>query len=144
MADSNLIVDVSKINNLVSNVDKIHTEAKKPRYYVQGVWCTPLHIDAGTKPLKMEAVTLKSDKFKGLNSSKLTYVYHFNNHFTGTPVVVGTYDGKVPGANIRLEHISGNSTGKGKESVTIVVHAPSGVTWRSGNGFYVHLIVMGH
>jgi hypothetical protein len=145
MGDSNLIVDVSKINNLVSNVERIHTEAKTARYYIGNVWCTALHLDTGAKPLKMEANTISSNSFNGWKSSKLTYTYHFKNHFTGTPVVVATYDGKLAGVTTRIEHIAGNTSGKGKESVTFLVHSPSGVTWQKGKDkFYLHFIVTGH
>jgi hypothetical protein len=146
MGDSNLIVDVSKINNLISNVDRIGAETKTARYYIANVWCTPLHIDTGTKPLKMEANVISSTSFSGFKSTKLTYTYHFKNSFTSTPVVVATYDGPTPGVTVRIQHISGGTSGaKGKDSVTFLLQAPSGTPWQKGRDkFYLHFIATGH
>ena len=143
---NNLFIDVSAINSVITNVERLYTEAKNPKYWVVNTWCSPLHIDAATKPLKMEANTIASTNFTGWKSSKLSYTYHFKNSFTVSPVVTISYDGPLPQVTTRIQHIYGGTAGaKGKDSVTILVHAPSGKTWDKGKDkFYLHFIAVGH
>jgi len=143
---NNLFIDVSALNAVITTVDRLHTEAKHAKYWVANTWCSPLHIDASTKSLKMEANTISSPNFTGWKSSKLSYTYHFKNSFTVSPVVIISYDGPLPQVTTRIQHISGGTAGaKGKDSVTILVHAPSGKTWDKGKDkFYLHFIAVGH
>jgi hypothetical protein len=142
---NNLFIDVSTINANITNVDRLMEEAKKAKYWVAGSWCSPLHIDTATKPLKMEASALSYTNFSGWKSNKLSYTYHFKNSFTTAPIVTVTYDGFTAGVTTRILHVTGTSGAKGKDSVTFLLHAPSNTTWSKGKDkFYLHFIAVGH
>jgi hypothetical protein len=139
---NNLIVDVSKINNAITQANRLYNEAQSKRIWIQGNWAYPLHLDASGQPFKMEAFTVKSSSIKhGWGTDTVYGTWKFHNNFSTFPVVVATFDGNVKGTVIRTNLVV---TGK-HDTFTYHITRPSGTKWQqSRDKFFIHVMAVGY
>lgn len=144
----NLIVDVSTINSTISKVRQLYTEASAGKYYIvqrgtsTGYWSSPLHLTSSFKDFRLEAIVMNSaaTSWKNWNTPKITRTYKFRNDFTLMPVITATYDGNAIGVTVSIDATADGNT------VVVTLLKPSNQKWdaKKDQGFFVHLIAVGH
>ena len=140
---NNLIVDVSSINGAISKVNQLYAEATKSRFYVINKWSSPIAIESGVQPLKIEANIIPSTAIRtGWTKDTVFITYGLTIPFTGKPSVTATYDGNVKGVTIRTNVVNGANNGK--DTITFYVTRPSGVWKQASDSFNIHFIAIGY
>jgi hypothetical protein len=132
------IVDVGTINSQMSKVDQIYTYASKPLYYVLTKWSSPIAVESGVSPLRIEANILPSTSIQGgWSTDTVNVTIALTAGFTGYPVVTATYEGSAKGVTIR-------TVASAKDRIVFYVTKKDGKWVRTTDTFKIHFIAMGY
>ena len=140
---NNIIIDVSEIDTALSQMNQLWHEGRDRKFWINGSWCAPLHLDQSMRDFRIEASVIGGNLqgWQGFNTNSITYDYYFNNQFSYDPVINITYDGTADAVSSKIIYNSSNS----KDRVTIkLTKTTSNSKWTAGEPFVVHLIAIGN